>query len=99
MALGVAILLVDEIDSGLAVARRPWAKGVDLDDDVVPLRDHFLNEPLVGLDELVEDQHLFLFLRGVAVAAVGIEAAGADLVAVRRVDLSLVAGREGLGGL
>src|SRR5260370_675412 len=90
VALGVAILLIDEVDGRLTV---------QLDDDVVAFGDDFLREPLIGLDELIVDEHL-LFLRGaVAVAAIGVKAAGADLVAVGRVDLSLVARGEGLGEL
>src|SRR5260370_40688554 len=88
VALGVAILLIDEVDGRLTV---------QLDDDVVAFGDDFLREPLIGLDELIVDEHLLFLCAAGAVAAIAVKSSGTDLVAVIRGDLPVIAGWEGRG--
>src|SRR5262249_50004255 len=85
VALGEVVVWVSPVNGDLPV---------DLDGDVAPLHGHFLREPLIrpvwGLVHYRDFVLVILQLR----AAVRVETSGADRVAMRGVDLRLVAGRE-----
>ena len=53
VSLGVGVLFVDEIHGRLVV---------DLDDDVIAARDHFLGEPLIWFMKLVLDDDFCLLV-------------------------------------
>src|SRR5436190_16745513 len=88
MPLGEGVFRVSPVDGRLAV---------NLDGDVAPYRRYLLSEPLRRLVRCgVHHRDLFLVL---GEAAGRIEAAGADRIAVRRIDLSLIARWETAGEL
>src|SRR5205085_2674285 len=86
VALSISLPFVQEIHGRLAV---------QLDDDMVAYGDHFLREPFIRFDQLIANNHRFLFIvRG---ALVWVKTSRTNWVSASRVDLRLVTGRKPFG--